>query len=119
MICAKKTILIVDDHEAIVDALETLLEEDFDVVTATSIPEARKALGKKQPDLILLDCILPGISGLVFLREIRKMKIPTKVVAITGSSWEWVRDEIDELGIDGFLPKPFDVSAIIGFAEAV
>ena len=114
-----KVILVVDDHEAIVDALEILLEDEFQVVTATSVPEALEVLEFLSPDLIILDCLMPGFNGMQFLREIRQMNLPSKVVIITGSSSEQIEEEVRWLGIDGFIPKPFDLDRIMGYALAV
>lgn len=114
----KKTILVVDDNEALVDALDILLSEDYDVIPATNAYKALEVLNFIEPDLIFLDCFMPGFNGLQLLREIRQMKLVSRVVIITAAEAYLLGDEIQKLGVDGFLHKPFDVQDIQGFAAA-
>ena len=114
----KKTILVVDDNEALVDALDILLEEEYDVIPVTDGYRALEVLHLMEPDLIFLDCFMPGINGLQLLREIRQMKLGSRVVIITAAEAYLLGDEIQKLGVDGFLHKPFDVQDIQGFAAA-
>ncbi len=114
----KKVILIVDDNEALVDALDTLLAEDYEVISATDAYQALEVLNFKEPALIFLDCFMPGYNGLQLLREIRQMKLASRVVIITAAEAGLVEDEIQNLGVDGFLHKPFNVQDIQEFAAA-
>lgn len=114
----KKVILIVDDNEALVDALETLLADDYRVIPATDAYKALEVLNSIEPALIFLDCFMPGYNGLQLLREIRQMKLASKVVIITAAEAYLLGNEIQELGVDGFLQKPFDVQDIQEFAAA-
>ena len=114
----KKTILLVDDNEALVDALDTLLEDDYEVIAATDAYQALDVLSYMEPDLIFLDCFMPGYNGLQLLREIRQMKLTSRVVIITAAEAYLLGDEIQKLGVDGFLKKPFDVQDIQGYAAA-
>ena len=114
----KKTILVVDDNEALVDAMDMLLEDDYQVIPATDAYQALEVLSFLEPDLIFLDCFMPGYNGLQLLREIRQMDLNSRVVIITAAEAYLLGDEIQDLGVDGFLHKPFDVQDIQGFAEA-
>jgi CheY-like chemotaxis protein len=114
----KKTILIVDDNAALVDALDILLSEDYDVIPVTDAYQALEVLNFIEPALIFLDCFMPGYNGLQLLREIRQMKLASRVVIITAAEDYLLGDEIQELGVDGFLHKPFDVQDIQEFAAA-
>ncbi len=114
----KKVILIVDDNEALVDALDILLADDYEVISATDAYQALKILCTKEPSLIFLDCFMPGYNGLQLLREIRQMKLASRVVIITAAEANLLEDEIQKLGVDGFLHKPFDVRDIQRFAAA-
>ncbi|MDF1536340.1 MAG: response regulator [bacterium] len=114
----KKIILIVDDNEALVRALETLLSDDYAVITATDAYQALNVLYHMEPSLIFLDCFMPGYHGLQLLREIRQMSLRSRVVIITAAESDMVGDEFNELGVDGFLMKPFNVADIEGFAAA-
>lgn len=115
---AKKTILVVDDNEALVDALDLLLADDYEVLPATDAYQALEILHFKEPALIFLDMFMPGYNGLQLLREIRQMNLASRVVVITAAEAYLLGDEIQSLGVDGFLRKPFDVHDIQGFAAA-
>lgn len=83
----KKKILIIDDEAHIVDILETYLKvHEFSVKTAY---EGRKALSilkkDKSIDLIILDEKMPGMGGSVFLKELKKIKVNSPVIILTGS----------------------------------
>jgi CheY-like chemotaxis protein len=114
----RKTILVVDDNEALVDALDVLLGEDYEVIPAIDAYQALDVLYLREPDLIFLDCFMPGFNGLQLLREIRQMKLSSRVVIITAAEAYLLGDEFKTLGVDGFLRKPFDVQDIQGFAAA-
>lgn len=114
----KKTILVVDDNEALVDALDILLTEDYEVITATDAYQALEVLNGTEPSLIFLDMFMPGYNGLQLLREIRQMKLASRVVIITAAEAYLLGDEIQNLGVDGFLHKPFDVQDIQEYAAA-
>ena len=114
----KKVILIVDDNEALVDALEMLLSETYEVIPATNAYRALEVLNFMAPDLIFLDMFMPGFNGIQLLREIRQMKLASRVVVITAAEAYLLGDEIQKLGVDGFLRKPFNVQDIEGFAAA-
>jgi CheY-like chemotaxis protein len=118
MTIKKKVILIVDDNEALVCALETLLADDYAVIAATDAYQALDVLYRTEPSLIFLDCFMPGYHGLQLLREIRQMSLNSRVVIITAAESHLLGDEISELGVDGFLMKPFNVQDIEGFAAA-
>ena len=115
---ARKTILIVDDNEALLDALDTLLADEYLVIPAVDAYRALEILAEVEPTIISLDCFMPGYHGLQLLREIRQMGIRSQVVIITAAEPSLLGDEIQNLGVDGFLHKPFDVSEIQGFAAA-
>ena len=114
----RKTILVVDDNEALVEALDILLAEDYEVIPATDAYKALEVLNFSEPDLIFLDMFMPGYNGLQLLREIRQMKLASRVVVITAAEAYLLGDEIQKLGVDGFLYKPFDVQDIQEFAAA-
>jgi len=112
----KKFILIVDDNEALLDALEVLLGDDFDVIPAGDAYQALQVLSRVEPALIFLDCFMPGFNGFQLLREIKQMGLSSRVVIITAAPMDLVGDEIDVLGADGILSKPFDAREIRGVA---
>ncbi|MDI3260983.1 MAG: response regulator, partial [Sinobacteraceae bacterium] len=67
-----KRILVVEDEAAIRDMLRFALERaEFSVAAAADVPEARLRIAEQRPDLILLDWMMPGVSGLEFTRELK------------------------------------------------
>jgi CheY-like chemotaxis protein len=63
----KRKVLIVDDEPGVRESLRMVLKEQYDAVQATSGEEALEMLPQVQPDLVLLDVLMPGIDGLVVL----------------------------------------------------
>jgi len=100
-------ILVVEDEEAFVDALTIALhKEGFEVTVARDGAEALEAFAREIPDLILLDLMLPRVSGVDVCREIRATsRVP--IIMLTAKS-----DEIDtvvglEVGADDYITKPY------------
>ena len=112
----KNFILVVDDNEALLDALELLLSDDFVVIPVGDACQALRVLTEVEPALIFLDCFMPGFNGIQLLREIRQMGLNSRVVIITAAHRDLLGEEIEDLGADGFLSKPFDAREIEGYA---
>ena len=109
-------ILIVDDSTTNQVLLEAILhEEGFETVTAFSAREAFKIIEKEKPELILLDLLMPEISGFDFLKKIKAMhelsSIPVFVVSAVGT--EENKDTCMELGAADFFSKPIDIPYFI------
>ena len=77
-----KSILIVDDEPAARYGLRRALEAKYRIVEAESAETAREALNAEQPDLLLLDVVLPGENGIAFLRWIRAQGSEIPVLTI-------------------------------------
>jgi two-component system chemotaxis response regulator CheY len=105
-----KKVLIVDDSAF----MRTLLKERLQsvgqaqVLEASSGEEALKIIAKENPDWILLDIILPSMDGETVLRDLRKRGIKSRVVMVTSVGQEAVMKRCEELGISGYIAKPFD-----------
>lgn len=112
-----QAVLVVDDCQGILDTLETILGDDFQVMVALNAARAMKILSRVTPAMIFLDCMMPGFNGFQLLREIKQMSIESKIVVITASIFDEILEEIDWLGVDGLVQKPFDVSQIIDVTE--
>ncbi len=112
-------ILVVEDEEAFVDALTVALtREGFEVSVARDGAEALEAFAADPPDLILLDLMLPRVSGVDVCREIRSTsRVP--IIMLTAKS-----DEIDtvvglEVGADDYITKPYRMRELIARMRAV
>ncbi|MCJ7632794.1 response regulator [Candidatus Bathyarchaeota archaeon] len=109
-----KKVLIVDDSAF----MRMILKEKVSSIGQTEILEASDGkqaieIGKNQKlDLILLDVVLPGISGESVLSNLRKAGVETKVVMVTAVGQNSVIQRCEELGISGYIVKPFDDAKI-------
>lgn len=108
-----RTVLIVDDEPTISDALAARLRgEGFDVVTAHDGPSAVETYARVQPDVVVLDVMLPGFDGLEVCRRIQaERSVP--VLMLTAKSDE--NDMLVGLGVgaDDYLSKPFSMRELV------
>jgi two-component system, OmpR family, response regulator len=117
--CMENKILVVDDEKAIVEIIKAYLEKDgYRVITAFDGNEALRLARKERPDLIVLDLMLPGISGWDICRTLRK---ESNVPVIMLTARDDVTDKIIglELGADDYVTKPFDPKELVSRVRAV
>ena len=106
-------ILVVDDDEGIRSLVKKYLNENnFLVSTADSAESASKKIEIIEFDLIILDIMMPGKSGLDFLRE-NKHVLDTPIILLTAKGEAVDRIEGLETGADDYLPKPFEPKELI------
>ena len=99
-----KLVLVVDDHPKVVRFIEIDLKlHGYDVITASSGEQALDLIKSKQPDIMLLDMIMPGVDGLAVLEQVQGSRMP--VIAFSASSES--RDGAMRLGASDFITKPF------------
>ena len=107
-------ILIVDDEEVLRDVLEVVLRrENFDVVLAASGEEALSVLDTEEVDLVILDIMLPGISGIDTLRAIRIANPTVPVIVITAFSSIDGAIEAMKHGAFHYIPNPFKNEEVV------
>ena len=110
-------VLVVDDEASIRDLLSrTLALAEYDVDLA---PDGRTALERLriiQYDLLITDLKMPGVDGLAVIREARRLKADIPVIIITGFSTEASAIEAVNLGVSGYLTKPFRVPRVLAAA---
>ena len=100
-------ILVVDDDPTFVHLVTSLLEQEgHEVVIAADGKEALAAIERRQPDLILLDIGLPGMSGLEMLSRLRP-RVQAPVIVVSGREEESERVLAFDLGADDYVVKPF------------
>ena len=114
-----KRILIVDDEEMIVRTVKAYLDrEGFKTYTAFDGEEALRAFADKGPDLIVLDLMLPKVSGIEVTRSIRaKSSVP--IIMLTAKAAEADRVVGLELGADDYVVKPFSPRELVARIRAV
>src|SRR5687768_10219149 len=107
-------ILVVDDESSIRDLLaKTLALAEYDVDTATDGRSALERLRLYPYDLLIADLKMPGIDGLSVIREAKRLKSDLPVIIITGYSTETAAIEAVNLGVSGYLTKPFRVPQVL------
>lgn len=110
----KTRILIVDDEEEFVKTLsERLTIRDYDVTTALSGDEAVEKVKSYLFDVIILDVLMPGMSGIETLREIKKIKPLIEVIMLTGHATIETAIEGMKLGALDFLLKPCETETLV------
>lgn len=108
----KKTIMVVDDEKSLLELLGALLEEEgYEVVNASSGDEALAKLKTVKPDLVLLDMMMPGMSGREVCERIRgdPETKNLKVVFLTVAKFSEVgKDTLSEMDVSDYITKPFE-----------
>ena len=114
---ARPRVLVVDDEASIRDLLsKTLALAEYDVDVA---PDGRSALERMRMypyDLLIADLKMPGMDGLTVIREAKRYKGDLPVIIITGFSTESSAIEAVNLGVAGYLTKPFRVPQVLAAA---
>ncbi|WP_239256275.1 response regulator YycF [Listeria ilorinensis] len=115
---AEKKILVVDDEKPIADIVKfNLNKEGFEVFCAYDGDEALELVEEVQPDLILLDIMLPGRDGIEVCREVRK-KYDMPIIMVTAKDSEIDKVLGLELGADDYVTKPFSNRELIARVKA-
>src|ERR1700674_708774 len=109
---AMKTILIVDDEPAARYGLRRALEAKYRVAEADSAEAAREALTRERPELVLLDVVLPGQSGIEFLRWMREQGSEIPVLMVSALDTAKTAVEALQLGAADYLVKGFELEEL-------
>jgi excisionase family DNA binding protein len=110
-------VLVVDDEETIREVLaRTLALAEYDVRTVADGQSAIDLLRAERFQLLITDLRMPGIDGLAVIREARRLSAALPVVIITGFSTEADAIEAVNLGVSGYLTKPFRVAKVLAVA---
>jgi two-component system phosphate regulon response regulator PhoB len=119
---SKKTILVVDDEPAIRDMINTALDAaGFDCLQAENAQQAHAMIIDEQPDLVLLDWMMPGTSGIELIRRLQRDELTNTipVIMLTAKAAEDNMIQGLEVGADDFITKPFSPRALIARINAV
>lgn len=115
----KKTVLIVDDEKSIVDILKfNLMKNDLQTICAYDGLSAVQVAREKNPDLILLDVMLPHMDGFEVCRTLRSDGIHIPIIMITAREEETDKVLGLELGADDYITKPFSIRELIARVRA-
>jgi two-component system response regulator CpxR len=110
----KVRVLLVDDEEQFVETLAQRLEaRDFAVATAFNGDQALDYIKSKDVDVVVLDVLMPGLSGIDTLREMKRIRPLTEVIMLTGHAT--VETAIDgmKLGAFDYLMKPTEIEELV------
>lgn len=109
-----KRILIVEDDRDILNLLKDVLEkEDFEVTGLSYTESIVKSAEKHQPDLVILDFLLPGINGGELCHELKCAPATGSIPVIILSAFPRVIQSLGSYGSDAFIAKPFDNEALL------
>jgi two-component system alkaline phosphatase synthesis response regulator PhoP len=116
----KEKILVVDDEYTILRLVEyNLAREGFEVRTSLKGEGVRDLIRKEEPDLLILDLMLPGMNGLIILQELRQEKVLLPVIILTARGDETDRVLGLEMGCDDYITKPFSPRELVARVKAV
>ena len=112
-------ILVVDDEERIINFLRTKFKASgYEVLTASNGIEGLEQAQAQEPDLIVLDLLMPKMDGLEMLKELRSFSA-VPVIMLTAKGADADRIKGLQLGADDYLPKPFNPDELIARVESV
>lgn len=110
-------VLVVDDDDSVRSAVaKALVQAQYDVDTAIDGLTALERLRAANYDLLITDLKMPGMDGLSVIREARREDPDIPIVIITGASTEASAIEAINLGVSGYLTKPFRVNRVVAVA---
>ncbi len=116
----KPKILLVEDDPHILLGLEEILKtESFDVAVCTRGDQAIEAFNKHRPALVVLDVMLPGLSGYDVCKQLRSKKISTPILMLTAKGQEIDKVVGLDLGADDYVTKPFGVRELLARIHAL
>lgn len=106
-------VLVVDDEERFCALTCALFKErGYEVASACTSAEALALVEQFRPDVILLDIVMPGLSGLELLRAVRDRPFPPRVIMVTASPGDDVAQQAVREGAEAFVCKPVDFNTL-------
>lgn len=102
----KMKVLLVDDEKDFLDIMsERISRWGYSLIKAIDGKEAIEAVKSKEPDIVVLDYMLPGMDGIAVLKAIRKISKGLPVIMFTAYPDVDVMEDVEKLGISAFIPK--------------
>lgn len=116
---ANKRILIVDDDAEIIEAIKFALESrGYEVVVARDGNQGLAAAERDDPDLVLLDMMMPKRSGFLVLERLRQTRtVPVRIIMMTANEGSRHKQYAESLGVDDYLRKPFPIEKLLESVE--
>lgn len=111
-VIAKKRVLLIDDEARVRTSLKMVLDPLYDILQAEDGHEGLEVFRREEPDLVLLDVVLPGTDGLAVLQTLHMERKVTPVIMLTGTKSVKTAVDAMKLGAADYLSKPFDVDEL-------
>jgi CheY-like chemotaxis protein len=111
------TILVCDDDPSLRELVRAVLGTRYDFVEAADGTEALQLARELRPDLIVLDVMLPGLSGIEVLEAIRGDEALRELKVVVITAWSHAEIDAQVAGADAFVSKPFDPDELSGAVE--
>jgi len=110
----QKTVLVVDDDFDVSSAIRTVLDsKGYRVFTAPDGHSGLVAAQREQPDLLIVDMMMPKKSGFLVIEQLKRSKSPMKIIMITANEGSRHRAYAELLGVDGYIRKPFAMEKLL------
>ena len=111
----RKRILLVDDDPEIVESMRTVLEANgYQTLVARDGNQGLAMVEREDPDLVILDMMMPKRSGFLVLEWLRRnRRVPTRVIMITANEGSRHKAYAEMLGVDDYIRKPFAMDRLI------
>jgi sigma-B regulation protein RsbU (phosphoserine phosphatase) len=117
---AASRIVVIEDDPAILKGLEAVLcSQSYDVLTAVDGEAGYRLVRDRQPDLVILDLMLPKMNGYEICRQVRQHGLSTPILMLTAQSQESSRVQGFDAGADDYVTKPFSVRELLGRVKAI
>jgi len=112
---ARKKILLVDDDREIVESMRIALDASgFEVVVARDGNQGLAMAEREDPDLVVLDMMMPKRSGFLVLEKLRRTRpVPVRVIMITANEGSRHKAYAEMLGVDDYIRKPFAMDRLL------
>ncbi len=107
-----RRLLVVDDEMGVQESLRMLFKDQYDVLVASGVEEALERVAHDSPDLVLLDLVMPGRSGMDCLKELQTQGNRVPVVVLTATQTVTTAVDAMKLGAVDYVTKPFDIDAL-------
>ena len=115
---AQKRILLVDDDAEIVEAIQYALGKNYEVLVARDGNEGLALSERENPDLVILDMMMPKRSGFLVLEKRRSShSVPVRVIMITANEGSRHKAYAEMLGVDDYIRKPFSMDRLLDSVE--
>jgi DNA-binding response OmpR family regulator len=112
---SRKRILLVDDDREIIDSMQIALEANgYEVLVARDGNQGLALADRENPDLIILDMMMPKRSGFLVLEKLRRTRpMPVRIIMVTANEGNRHKAYAETLGVDDYIRKPFAMDRLL------